>query len=143
MRCFPGNCLHFSSHAAHSEGTCLHDSPCQRTHTLSRAHTRTHSAALLASTFCLVSKVPAPSGLSAWSWICIRTWRGSIQTQGCKHAHTQQRPEGSNLRLALKEQLIEATITKRQFLAVQRNRGMEGKGERWECGLNLVCGKNK
>lgn len=109
-------------------------------HTLSHARTHTHSAALLASTFCLVSKVPAPSGLSAWSWICIRTWRGSIQTQGCKHAHTQQRPEGSNLRLALKEQLIEATITKRQFLAVQRNRGMEGKGERWEC-VCLFVGK--
>lgn len=132
MRCFPGNCLHFSSHAAHSEGTCLHRlSVSALTHSLTlfltRTHTHTHSAALLASTFCLVSKVPAPSGLSAWSWICIRTWRGSIQTQGCKHAHTQQRPEGSNLRLALKEQLIEATITKRQFLAVQRNRGRDGR----------------
>lgn len=131
VRCFPGNCLHFSSHAAHSEGTYLHRlSMSALTHSHTHARTHTHSAALLASTFCLVSKVPAPSGLSAWSWICIRTWRGSIQTQGCKHAHTQQRPEGSNLRLALKEQLIEATITKRQFLAVQRNRGMEGKGER-------------
>lgn len=125
------------------------DSSCQRTHTLSHSHahsnthTHTHNVAPLASTFCLVSKVPAPSGLSAWSWICIRTWRGSFQSQGCKHAHTQQRPEGSNLRLVLKEQLIEATITKRQFLAVQRSRGIEGKGERWECGLNLVCGENK